>query len=238
MYNRAFAAFRGNFPLFFIFAVMMTVLDELDLGTSFTGAQLVLTAFLAFYCHRMILTGECYAWSELTRTRWSENPAPKFGPFFWRFMLFALVFLVLLLFIYWMLRDFKVIPKDYPDSIYLTFLLSALVAFPFYGVFLALFGTVFPAAAINKNYSLEVAYERGKKTFWRTLWRLFIGNVCFTAAVVTVVVWISNHVGPAPGSISYYIVSFLTSVTSCFSALLAATALSMAYLEIEDVPSN
>ncbi len=184
MYKQALGAFVAHFSIFLVYAAAATFLEELNLGTSFLGVGFVLSALLAFYCHRMILLGDEFGWDKVIAKRRDFGNSIKLWPFLWRVMVSTVLFILLVFTVYWQLRGFVVTVLQGPDVLILGLIFSGLIVLPFFGAVLALFGTVFPAAAINDDASLSKAFARGKKRFWITLWRLFAGFFCFTAVTM------------------------------------------------------
>ena len=233
MYKQALGAFVAHFSIFLAFAALATFLDEVDLGSSFVGVKIVLSGLLAFYCHRMILLGDDFGWDQVIAKRSKFGNSIKLWPFMWRLLLATTLFILSATAIFFQLREVVESALQGPDVFVVGFLLSALIALPLYGIALALFGTVFPAASINADASLSTAFTRGKARFWITLWRLFIGFFCFSMAGVAAYVSASVYFGyqTAADGVFYYVLSFGATLLGCFSTLLAATALSMAYQE-------
>lgn len=216
-----------------MFASLTTVLEEIDLGTSFTGLKLVLSAVLAFYCHRMLLVGDDFGWDQVFAKRDKNQDDIKFWPFLWRLFVSTLLFIIMVSVIYFLIRGFVTPYAQGAEAVFLAYLLSAIIALPLAGVALALFGTVFPAAAINSDTSLRSAYNRGKQRFLITLWRLFFGFFCFTAVSMALYVAVIRNFGldtTDTGPV-YYLLSFAATLAGSFSTLLGATALSLAYEE-------
>jgi len=221
VYNKAFNAFRSNLPLFFIFAIGLTLLEEFASRGTRIGGGLLLSGIVAFYCHRMVLLGESYGWEHTVKNTTPDGAKIKIGPFLWRFLLICLSLIVLAV------ASFITFGVKNEQQVMLIILIALL---PF-GLLLALLGTMLPAAATNGDASLSAAFRRGKKQFWKTLWRLLYGNVLFAIVTLFLLLLAANAV---PDTFAFSLgVSFFGSLISCVITLLAATALCMAYEEAE-----
>jgi hypothetical protein len=237
LYSIAFTAFRNSWQLFALLALVITVIEGLELLSSTNTAGIILTIFVAFYSHRMVLLGEAYDWKSKT----SPEPMTKgarfpIWPFMWRSAVLFAVFLIAFIFLLAQLTNVSG-PLE-PDSLeFLSRILVCLVVIlPFYGILLALIGTILPAAATEQNASLKSALRRGLKTFWRTLGRLIFGNMLFSATLLIVsvlLVTLLQSSGLGAG-LPMHGLTFLINLGSYFSVMLAATALSMAYQEGEE----
>ncbi len=235
MYKKAFTAFCGNFQLFALFAALMTILDEFDIGAGGIFVQFLIAGYLAFYSHRMILTGDNFKGAALVNPK-SENGQPLvYRPFLIRFGLLWLAFFVAIMLTAWAIYKLLGSTSIDTEQFIGALILSLVAMFPVYGIVLSLVGTILPAAALNEDAGLDLAFARGKKTFWKTLGRLTVGSFLFGCATFAVGLWLFSYVvgHDVESGILYYSVSFLVSVLSCGITLLAATALSMAYQEVE-----
>ena len=231
MYKRAISAFMASYPMFLMIAVLLVVVDEfIQLRTSL-GARIFVTAMVAFFSHRMVLIGEKYGWAENFALRKKGADKLRIFPFVWRFSVLFLILIIITALIGWRLSS--VIPKA--DTVGL-FMVSVFIALLPYGMLLALIGTILPASAINEDASLSHAFRRGKRRFFKTLWRLVYGNFLFAMIYFATYLAMTNlllDLGLYNGFI-YYGMSFVGYMGGLLTTLLAATALSIAYEETRD----
>ena len=239
MYRIAFYAFKNNWHLFAVFAILASILPELPISRPLSLVFTVfISGYVAFFSHRMVLLGERYSWDlNINNTAGNKSWSYNTRSFTWRFFLLTTLFISLIIIPFILLFNGGVINSQDEEGIYASLFLLLFLALPFYGIVLFLLGTILPASATEGDAGLKLALQRGHRTFWKTLLRLLVGNVLFTIVLwTTVTIIVLKFESLLPGSyLVTYGLSFLASLGGNFGILLAATALSMAYQETEDI---
>ncbi|MEM7076453.1 MAG: hypothetical protein AAGA28_04070 [Pseudomonadota bacterium] len=225
MYAKFISTLTENAFLFLIYALGIAFCAHVLPEAASLGVQLVLYGHLAFYCHRITLTGETYSFRSWGDKRGLQSYAIK--PFVWRYL--ALSFVLVALVFGASLLTLSINPA-------LT-IFGGLSAVPIYGIVLALIGTVLPAASIEEDASLGAAWRRGKLTFWRTVLRLTLGyGVLLSIAVLLIASLVPSLSGIGiPETIIPHLVALSSAYVSCCVVLLTAMALSFAYQEAEAI---
>lgn len=239
MYRVAADAFVAIWPALLTAAVCLaglkTILDE---GTSTLGGALVVYAMIALYAHRAILLGETMRWRDSFKRAKSDATPAKFGPFLWRMFgwwLFAgTIWLCSFLILRWLfLPSFKGLTSDeFAGAVIISLIPTVIVTLPV----LAALGTVLPAAAVGGDDRLAAAWRRGRQTFWRTLGRIWGGNILFFVIANGVLLWLIPTTGVIVIDGAFQI---LFELVGFFAILLTASALSLAYQRADaalDVP--
>ncbi|MEO1139140.1 MAG: hypothetical protein AAFW87_06755 [Pseudomonadota bacterium] len=191
---------------------------------------LVATGLLAFYCHRMVLLRETHPW--VGTFSHLKTPIVGPGPFLLRFLVVGVILIGFAVVLAWLTGRLQ---EDMQNAL----LLSLLVP---YGAFLALFGTLFPAAAVGGDASLSAAFARGKASFGRTLLRLIMGPLVFS--VVTTIIFaifeqailrlaLEGGLGATGLTLGIRSLELCRMLALSFTTLLVATALGLAYEENE-----
>lgn len=185
---------------------------------------------MAYYSHRMILRDEPITWKKGQEPR--ERRTGRFMLVYVGLLVMAYATLLILAIVIANalvgVRDWQ--GKDQSIAAMMLALPPTLIA---YGSAMALVGGVFPAIAVNADASLIAALARGRKRFWRTIWRLAAGGLLFSvlamgllmAAAAMLPDPIGNSLGVTLGF------RFLSYLSGLFAVHLVAVALSMGYLE-------
>ncbi|WP_127114885.1 hypothetical protein [Shimia sediminis] len=118
---------------------------------------------------------------------------------------------------------------------------STLIMLVAFGLFLALFGTMIPAATVGTSVGLRAALRRSRQSFWFVLWRLILGPGLYGVCLFSLVIVLQNKgiIPPEPQAFAQVTpINALWSVTitilGLFNSALTATILSMAYLHVEE----
>ena len=230
MYARAGSAFRSSLSLFGGFAVLLMMVDVLLPPPVDWPVTLLLTGALAFFCHRMILLDEAHTWTGMFHL--TQDPKIGPGPFLLRFLLLSLLFGGLALVLD--LSTGSVAP-DLQPFIVLALLLP-------YGLILAWFGTLLPAAVMGVKLGPSEAFARGRPARGRTLMRLILGPLLFGVLTATLGALaeqailnmaLSGRLGGPGLTLGIRSLQFCMALATCFVTLLAATALSLAFQETD-----
>ncbi|KIC09625.1 hypothetical protein RA19_15005 [Leisingera sp. ANG-M1] len=239
MYARAGRTFGGNFPLFAIFSAIPVALDlfiefaNVRSSSGAIGANLFLYALITLYSHRLLLSGKSIPFSAMFGRKQNSPLEGPQKPFMLRLVAFWLFSAVVWALFCWAV--YQIAGGEGRDVLYVVMIIALVPAAPVVYVALALFGTVFPAAAALQDAAMSNALARGKKTFWRTLFRLIAGNGLFTLAALAGATFLFFAVG---GGINFALetfLSFLSGLVGLFGIHLTATALCMAYEEAREL---
>ncbi len=224
MYPVAWRTFSANYPLFLIAALAFAGIEAAGFEMN-GGVSVAICGLIALYSHRMVLLNENYGWTGKPDLLPGER-MPVWA-FFWRYGLFFVVLMILVLGTF-----FKMLPNGSPDEAKRVFgiMLSMLIISPFFAVFLTLFGTVMPAAAVGGDRSFCRAFYRGRKRFWTTIIRLILGPGFITVLNFILAVLLAS-IGIS--AVANFISSFLLNFVSFIPVHLTAVVLSLAYREAE-----
>jgi len=220
MYRVAMRTFRGIYPLYLSAAIILTVLDMIGLYK--TSVSMVAYGFAALFAHRVVILNEAYGWAGTQK----GGTMPPLWSFLWRYIIFYLTYVVLVLAPMLLLLDTS---KPATEQAVPLFLALAIGSF-FMGLVLSAIGTALPAAATGGNASVRSALRRGRMKGVTTLVRLATGPAI--AGIIAFVVVFAT----AP-LLTNLITGFATSVFTSFLNFLplhlTAVALSMTYSETE-----
>jgi len=233
MYQTAFQVFRQSLGFLLPMALLIEAVNlAFDISGGFT---LVLGAMLAFYFHRAVLLGNPYTFTDFFKLRATDGQNWLNWSFCWRFgvllLIPGIVFIAMLVgLLYIVGLDHTPTDSETLGAALVAIVPGALVFLPI----AALVGTMLPAAAIEADASMGRAFQRGKKTFGVTLWRLFSGSCLYTlflTIAMALCLGFLNAQAPilAANQIASFLINTLLSLLGFFTPLLTATALSMAY---------
>lgn len=236
MYRRAIDAFIRSYPLFLALAGVLSILDYFGTTTGYMVVELIIFANAAFFSHRIVLLKEQYRWNGALNGAAENGTKAPIWPFTWRYVAIMVLFFGVLGLFAWLLYS-AAAPNDLSREGFQGILLLAMIpALLINGLVLSLIGTMLPAAAVQDDASLRASLRRGKRSFFKTLWRLFYGSFLFGLAVFALgiaAIWGLAQYGVAinaPG----LVLSIIGNLVGLFSITLAATALSLAYEAAED----
>ncbi|MFA3918581.1 hypothetical protein [Ruegeria hyattellae] len=227
IYARALRTFTANFLLFFGLSVIMALLSQVLDSSSTNGASLFVYAFVALSCHRLLLTGERASEADLFSRRKDGPLAGRQWPFMWRLGMFWLVTAC-----FWGLFLYLIVgllPETDKTSVTGAAILALVPAALVFYVLAALFGTVLPAAASESDLSLATAFQRGRVSFWVTIWRLLTGNGLFSIVSLVALLSLANIEIANTGPAMDIAVGVLGELFGMFMIMLTAAALCMAY---------
>ncbi|MBO9477666.1 hypothetical protein J7382_08990 [Shimia sp. R11_0] len=230
MYKYALLLFRQNWMFVLLTSVGLATVDLLS-GSSGVAASVIVQGFLVFVFHAALLTGA------------SPNIFGNFGKDLqptWRFwvayavpLTFCIAAMLIVAFLF--LGGVAI-----GGSTEIWVILVFLVVVPFWGVLIALIGTMVPAATLRQSISLSATLKRGRRSFWFVLWRLALGPGVFASALFALLMFLESHsIAPSfPETFQELTVingawSVLVEFIGLFSSALAASVLSMAYVRVE-----
>lgn len=231
MYREALKGIGRFYPLYLFAAVAIAVSDSLSSRLVALCLSVFASGYVAFTSHRVILLGERFGLKDLFSNKDLTEHGESLFPFLFRYFAFVGVILVLVV-IYGTFLGLSV-GREQPEVAVLLVFAGVLVTFVFYAVLLGLWGTVLPAAAVGGDRTFGTALIRGRRRFWRTIWRLVSGSfgvflfglaVLFGAAILL----------PEAAFLDAWAFPFAGALVSLMSVHFAAVALSMAYRESED----
>lgn len=228
MYRRAFGVLRQHSMLFLCATAVIAITEQILSPLLNLVFQTAFCGFLAFICHKAILTGEPQTFEKLTALHGPN--ASSFIPFIWRYLLLSA-----LLFASFLSAAAILASTLDPDLWVFGYWTAIGAPLALSTLLLSLIGTILPAAALNKDASVGRSLARGKLTFISTLWHLLSGvGVFVTADLAMIFLAGSGHILPQTNQpVATQLWFVLNSFTNCCAVLLAATALSMAYQQAE-----
>lgn len=231
MYARATRVFIASFPLFAVFAGLAVALDVIaELVGSRNGvlvASLMIFAFVTLFSHRLLLSGQKAALSDMFKRQLAGPLEGAQKPFMLRLTGLWLFSLLAWAVFSWLL--YGVMSGSEQSFLIVVMVLGIVPAAVLVYVVLALYGTVLPAAAALQDARFATALRRGKQTFWKTLLLLLTGNGLFCLAAFAGVFLLGNSLwDDAPRAVTL-LIDFLSQLAGLFGIHLTATALCMAY---------
>lgn len=212
MYPLTLYTLTRNYPLFLLVAAMLTLVEASGLSGG-TGTSMIVYGLVALFSHRMVLLNENYGWDSVFKG--PQDSKPPILRFLLTYIAFTVVATVISL------------GLVFPLLSQSSFMLITLAIFAVFGVLIAFFGTIFPAAATGGEPSLAAALDRGKRSFQKTLIRLLLGPVIAGAIGTALVVALAQVTGPS------IIVTFAACLVSLIPTHMTAVILSMVYSETE-----
>lgn len=205
-------------------------------GKSFDVATLIpsllLVGFVLFAFHVDELTGKKFKTSKLFGS--NEN----LNKFVWRYIGMVLV-LVPLAFFGAFLSGRIGLGRDVAEG------LIPIVTVVLYGAVLAVFGTMFPAAAVGENAPLKAATRRGGQTFWMVV-SGFLSGPLLSGLIVLATIYLASSAGVSADvmnedgtySIVGTVFSFFANVLFYYTSAIGVVVLCDAYRRAEGVEAN
>ncbi|WP_372885604.1 hypothetical protein [Shimia sp.] len=228
MYALAWTSLRRNIALYVVVTVTVVMLE---LIMSAVGIVTLVFAGLAMlYTHRIVQLGERHGWADpLSTTGKDGGKVPIIG----YLLRFLAIFVALMLVVsggFMALEAATGMTQRAPDTQSRLVILGVALVVPALAAILAAIGTVLPACAERADTSLRSALARGRKTFGRTFLDLLIGPVALALAgslLLGQIGWLLGGLEGWPPRILHRIAATILTI---LPAILAATALSRAYL--------
>lgn len=229
MYPLALATVRRNIAFY---AVVVLVVVMLEMLMSSVGVvTLVFAGMTMLYTHRMIQLGEVFRWSDPLPTRGADDSRiPLFG-YVLRFMAFFIALMLVMTGGFMALNAAGILDPDaFLAEIDLA-LWGVVLTVPAFVLIFALIGTTLPACAERGDTSLGAALRRGRTTFAKTAMNLLMGPLAVSFIgfmVLGQAGWMIGSLGDS--LIPRVLFRTLATVLTILPAMLAATALSIAYM--------
>lgn len=228
MYIQAAQLFRQYFGFILLLSIMLSIAEvvfQLKASTRLFP-EFMAYGYTAYFFHLTILTG----FEDSLFKKGSKAQTPKFG--FW--VAYFLPVLVLIVAVVMSLKVFlaRYISLLMPELVVYVALLFAVFIF---GVFLAVFGTMIPAAVVGRGTGISAAFVRAKSTIFYVFPRLVLGP--FLVSVVWFVIAsileriVGNQIGAQ--SVLGFVLETGSNLLGYFSIALTASILSSAFLRSE-----
>ncbi len=231
MYGRALSLFKTNIALYTIVIVVVVMFELMMQAVGIV--TLVFAGLTMLYTHRMIQLDEVYGWADpLSTTGKDGSKVPIIG-YSLRFLALFIILTLMITAGFITLDRFGVLDPN-AETVDLAFAIwGVLIAVPAFCGLMAVVGTVLPACAERGDTSLISAAGRGFKTFWKTLVNLVIGPVALAITGMIILGYTGWHVDETSGWVLRAAYQIFVSILTIVPATLAATALSIAYLDAE-----
>lgn len=228
MYIQAAQLFRQYFGLILLLSILLSVAEvvfQLKASTRLFP-EFMAYGYIAYFFHLTILTG----FEDSLFKKGSKAPTPKFG--FW--LAYLLPFLVLFAAV---ILSFKLfLPK------FISLLLPGLVGYVallfavfIFGVFLAVFGTMIPAAVVGRSTGISAAFVRAKSTIFYVFPRLVLGPFLVSVVWFVIASILERIVGYQIGAqrVLGFVLETGSNLFGYFSIALTTSILSSAFLRSE-----
>ncbi len=228
MYALAWTSLRENIALYTVVTITVVMLELIMSAVGIV--TLVFAGLVMLYTHRIIQLREHHGWTDpLSTTGKDGSKVPIIG----YLLRFLGVFVALMLFLTggFMLLDAVIgLPADEQLPEINMAIWGIVLAVPAFAITLSAIGTVLPACAERADTSLAAALRRGRKTFVGTFVNLLIGPLAMALVGFLVLGQIGWLLGPIDGLLPRILFRTAATILTILPALLAATALSKAYL--------
>lgn len=228
MYKQAAQLFRQYLGFILLLSIMLSVAEvvfQLKASTRLFP-EFMAYGYTAYFFHLTILTG----FEDSLFKKGSKAPVPKFS--FW--LAYFLPVLVLIAAVIFSLKLFlaKFISLLLPGLVvYVALLFAVFIA----GVFLAVFGTMIPAAVVGRGTGIAAAFARSRSTILYVFPRLALGPFLVSVVWFVIASIIERIVGYQIGtqSVLGIVMETGSNLFGYFSIALTASILSSAYLRSE-----
>ena len=227
MFALALTTLKRNIALYAVTCLVVVMLESI-----MQAAGLVSLAFASLtmlYTHRMIQMGETHPWSDPLSTKGIDGRNVPIFRYALRFTAFFLLAILTVTGAFVVLSGLGFLSTETGATPISETLLGLALALPVIALVFALFGTVLPASAERGNTSLGRALSRGRATLGAFLPRFLIGPGLLTLLGVALI----SALPFGPGLIGNTLALILSTLLMEAVALLAATALSLAYMDAE-----
>ena len=227
MFALALTTLKRNIALYAVTCLVVVMLESI-----MQAAGLVSLAFASLtmlYTHRMIQMGETHPWSDPLSTKGIDGRNVPIFRYALRFTAFFLLAILTMTGAFVVLSGLGLLSTETGATPISETLLGLALALPVIALVFALFGTVLPASAERGNTSLGRALSRGRATLGAFLPRFLIGPGLLTLLGVALI----SALPFGPGLIGNTLALILSTLLMEAVALLAATALSLAYMDAE-----
>lgn len=228
MYSRATSSFVTNFVYFASCAAILSAIDLIFSGSSsIVGLKLVFYALLSLHCHRLLLRGGKVPITALFQKAPSGPLEGPIKPFMLKLVAYWAIWAAIWAACIFIL--FRTSPGNGSEYFIGLILLAAIPTALICYVFLGLFGTALPAAAALQDASYSTALKTGRRSFWRTFFRLVTGSGLSFIAAAFIVALLDQALGQFSATAANLVTEIVGELLGMFGVLLAATALCLAY---------
>lgn len=231
MYARAFTTLKHNIAFYVVVTVVVVMLESMMQAVGIV--TLVFAGLTMLYTHRMIQLQEHYGWADpLSTTGKNGDKVPIFG-YCLRFLALFVILTLVLSLCFVLLGQLGIISADSSETGGASNLLAPLFGIPLFVGLLSLIGTVLPASAERANTSLLAALKRGRATLGKTAINLLIGPIAIAALGFVLQMAFASGISAESGFLPKLAYRTAATILTILPAMLAATALSIAYLDAE-----
>lgn len=190
IYAGATRAYFSNLTTVLFFSLMLLALETveaflaMDLVRTLIGVSIgillgiLLRSSFAYFIHRTVLGGG------LDNFRKRKTTGPEFEKFLWRSTFFSLGVVIMLIPLSNYLLTVDVLPRDSVE--FTVFIYCITIVIPVSSIFLALFGTILPAAVAGDDISFRAAYQRSRGQVLRSIFQLLIGPALTSMSIFAV----------------------------------------------------
>ena len=232
MYALAFSTLKRNIAFY---AVVVLVVVMLEMLMSAVGiVTLVFAGMTMLYTHRMIQLDEHFGWTDPLPTKGNDGARIPLFAYMLRFLAFFIVLILVMTGGFMALDATGVVNPDALLAEIELALWGIALTVPAFVLLFALIGTTLPACAERADTSLKSAVARGRATFGKTALNLLLGPIALSLLgflVLGQIGWVIGSLGDS--LIPRALFRIVATVLTILPALLAATALSIAYLDAE-----
>lgn len=227
MFALALSILKRNIALYAVVLLAVVFLESIMQAVGLVS--LAFAAIVMLYTHRAIQLGEVHPWSDPLSTKGSDGQSVPIFRYALRFTAFFILAILMVTGAFVVLSGLGLLSTETGATPISETLMGIALAMPVIGLLFGLFGTVLPASAERGDTSPLRALKRGRATLGSFLPRFLAGPGLLTLFGTALLAALPFGTGLVGSTLALILSTMLMEGV----ALLAATALSLAYIEAE-----
>ncbi|MBR9844567.1 MAG: hypothetical protein GYB25_15520 [Rhodobacteraceae bacterium] len=227
MFSLALSTLKRNIALYAVVCLAVVMLESIMQAVGLVS--LAFAALVMLYTHRMIQMGETHPWSDPLSTKGIDGRNVPIFRYTLRLTAFFLLAIMTVTGAFVVLSGLDLLSTETGATPISETLLGLGLALPIIALLFGLIGTVLPASAERGDTSLGRALSRGRATLGSFVPRFLVGPGLLTLLGTALMAALPF----GTGLIGTTLALILSTLLMEGIALLAATALSLAYIEAE-----
>ncbi len=227
MFALAIETVKRNIAFYAVVCLVVVMLESIMQAVGLVS--LAFASLVMLYTHRMIQMGETHPWSDPLSTRGIDGRNVPIFRYALRFTAFFVLAMLTVTGAFVVLSGLGLLSTETGATPITETLLGLALSLPVIAVVFGLFGSVLPASAERGDASLRRAFARGRATVGRFVPRFLAGPALLILLGTALLAALPFGTGLVGSTLALILSTLLMEAV----ALLAATALSLAYIEAE-----